>query len=391
MLEIIVLNVGLGDSVVIKTQDNSGCYYSLIDCKKIGESVPSIEFLKKNKITHLNTLFITHLHYDHISGLPDLANYLENEDCTIDNIVIPNLPGDPGDWFFVLEYLYPDTLKTLRKSILESLNKLKNINVKNKADGIPTILTMNFEGNTKPSAWRDHLHKKLDFVALSPNAIDSLAILRSAIKKSGDSGESFNSLCHVFIFRYYVDSIEYLFLFTGDLVGQRNWRNVTNRCLSITNKSILNTLCFFKVSHHGAYQIGLKTCLEKIIAVYRPFLAAISCPANNPKHPSEDTLKFFQNHFENCCIACTNVSAYCQDKLKSPQQINPFLLSAQEELFLDSIKAEKHTSINILQGVCADSFVYKIDRKGLHYLPGSGNSCILTNCEECFNLNKFTF
>lgn len=61
MFKIHVFNVKLGDSLIFETEINGDRFYSIIDCKKIGDKVPIVDFLRKNKICNIQSLFLTQI------------------------------------------------------------------------------------------------------------------------------------------------------------------------------------------------------------------------------------------------------------------------------------------------------------------------------------------
>ena len=50
MFSIHILNVKLGDSIILETELDSRTYYSIIDCKSIGGKTPTVEFLRQRGI-----------------------------------------------------------------------------------------------------------------------------------------------------------------------------------------------------------------------------------------------------------------------------------------------------------------------------------------------------
>ena len=69
-------NVGLGDSIILQTESGLDLKFSIIDCSKSGGVVPVLDFLMANKIKTVCSLFITHYHSDHCSGLLELADFM---------------------------------------------------------------------------------------------------------------------------------------------------------------------------------------------------------------------------------------------------------------------------------------------------------------------------
>ena len=92
MFKIHVLNVKFGDSIILETEVDSKSYFSIIDCKSIERNAPTVQFLRERGIDRIQSLFLTHLHNDHYSGFPQLADYLREVNGTLEYFVSPQLP-----------------------------------------------------------------------------------------------------------------------------------------------------------------------------------------------------------------------------------------------------------------------------------------------------------
>jgi hypothetical protein len=97
MLAIHVFNVGLGDSIILETKIGDKFCYSIIDCKKVGTTTPIVKFLKENNIKNIHSLFLTHFHADHCSGLPQLRDYLLENKGTLEFFISPYLSDERDD------------------------------------------------------------------------------------------------------------------------------------------------------------------------------------------------------------------------------------------------------------------------------------------------------
>lgn len=107
MVDVIFINVGYGDAILIKQEER----YGLIDGGSSilgefqGNRISLQNYLKRESITELDFIIITHIHEDHVCGIAEIINsvkikkfYLpyipkiENaEDILLDKTALPNL------------------------------------------------------------------------------------------------------------------------------------------------------------------------------------------------------------------------------------------------------------------------------------------------------------
>ena len=105
MLVLDFINVGNGDSALIREMENGVQKYAMmVDCGHdalFRDDHPPLEdersrriyagdFLRKNGVTHLNLLLLTHFHRDHIGGLGRVL-----EAVTVDELAASYIP--PAD------------------------------------------------------------------------------------------------------------------------------------------------------------------------------------------------------------------------------------------------------------------------------------------------------
>jgi len=167
-MRIHVLNVGLGDSTVIESEKDGRRYWSLIDCKKIGSITPTVNFLEKNQISHIQSIFISHFHLDHISGLPDLVEYLKAVDGTIEFLVFPPITRSKK---IAEAYIEAQNVSSRAISLAQVIKALHNLKQMKNTSGEQTFRSyLLFEKEPPEIAWKPHYHDGLFFAALSPNA-----------------------------------------------------------------------------------------------------------------------------------------------------------------------------------------------------------------------------
>lgn len=83
MINITFKNVGQGDSILLEWQNNGVSHYGIIDCNTYGNTNPLLDEIISRKVTNLDFIILSHLHYDHYSGLPGILRH-----CIDSNIQI---------------------------------------------------------------------------------------------------------------------------------------------------------------------------------------------------------------------------------------------------------------------------------------------------------------
>lgn len=96
MLLLDFINIGYGDSILIRELNEKSSFAMLIDCGDISvgdggygsQRISAADFLKLEGIMHLDLLVLTHLHRDHIGGVADVLSSV-----TVDALWTPYLPS----------------------------------------------------------------------------------------------------------------------------------------------------------------------------------------------------------------------------------------------------------------------------------------------------------
>lgn len=68
-------NVGQGDSIIIEWDNEGKNNIGIIDCNLYDNNNPVLEYLSQNSITEIEFIILSHFHFDHFSGMPDLFKF----------------------------------------------------------------------------------------------------------------------------------------------------------------------------------------------------------------------------------------------------------------------------------------------------------------------------
>jgi len=330
-MRIHVLNVGLGDSAILESENNGEKFWSLIDCKKYGPTTPAVEFLKTRNIRNIQSIFISHFHLDHISGLPDLADYLESEHVTLEFLVCPPMLKHKR----IVRALMEASNTSIQTNLLDafikalySLSRLKN----NRGEQVERSYFMH-EKDPPEIAWKPQFHEGHSLAAISPNANMLEKVERKTVISQIDPQSSeVNSLSHCLLVRESTRGP--LGFFPGDIEEASVWRFVKNNIGRLTiGKS--NKIGFIKMAHHGAWQEIYSTVLPKLLLdKQHKVVASISCPSGDRYHPHTKTLNILTKRCPNTEIVCTNRSVLFE--FGDEEMLSCGFPSEKEEIFCAS-------------------------------------------------------
>ena len=386
MLKIHVLDVKLGDSVILETGKDGESHYSVIDCKSIEDRTPTVEFLQERGIRHIQSLFLTHPHNDHWSGFPRLVEYLKAVRGTLEYFVSPQIPAELESWRKIIRMSHDQSASKQLTGILRAVSEIQKLPALTHPNKRTMSVRLHYEGDRGEHAWRTHLHPGLFFAPVSPTSEEAFRMIESAFEKARQSNKSVNAISHALLIGYDTNCRRHLGLLTGDLEG-KVWRFVKNRCLNIAGSSIRTQLSFLKVPHHGARNATMEECLGQLIHPGSDFLASVSCPPADPKHPDKRTLIFLKNNFTGCCIACTNISDLCHSQ-GLPSVVKSLLeQSAREAEFLEfALSSRGESSVAITAGACAGDHTLTVTDGGCEVVRGTGLVCGF-NAGGCENIS----
>ncbi len=109
-----LLNVGHGDSLVVKYEEGNVEKWGIIDCHKPNSKTisPTLQLLIENNVTNLEFICLTHPDYDHFSGLEELLKYFSDKQSSV---------------FKFYEYGIHQSIITATLSSKKKINAFKNL------------------------------------------------------------------------------------------------------------------------------------------------------------------------------------------------------------------------------------------------------------------------
>ncbi|SMP39336.1 competence protein ComEC [Sphaerochaeta associata] len=138
MMEVIFINVGYGDAILVKL----GLQYGLIDGGSslpqefVGNRVSLQEFLRKEQVSTLEFVLITHIHEDHVCGIVEILHQVH-----IKRFFLPYLPHISDSKDVVIGSDVPFNLF----AYVKAFNAYKTILSYAKDNTIPCIDVMQFQ------------------------------------------------------------------------------------------------------------------------------------------------------------------------------------------------------------------------------------------------------
>ncbi|MEA3448488.1 MAG: MBL fold metallo-hydrolase [Bacteroidota bacterium] len=83
MIKVTFKNVGQGDSIIIEWNNQGKDGIGIIDCNKKNRINPTVNYLKEKSISNIDFILLSHFHYDHFSGMPELFDYLYYKNISV--------------------------------------------------------------------------------------------------------------------------------------------------------------------------------------------------------------------------------------------------------------------------------------------------------------------
>ena len=316
MITIHILNVGHGDSILIESMHDGKKYWSIVDCKKVGNYCPTINFLKEHNVTAIQSVILTHLHADHHSGIPLLAAYLNANNIPVENSVTPLPTLDANRRVKFINSLFPNNKNAESRNALNALEALDSFK---DANGNPHKAEPPQISRKYTPDWTTLFHPGLEFSFINPCRRTLNDYLDSALTPPADHDSRYkqhNALSMVFMVR--PTGSEDLYIFTGDVCTKPVINTLKRRTERIVGSSFASHIRFLKAPHHGSFKDGLEDFYKDFLHPTKQSVVCVSCPSASTKHPHPDLQRFAISGQKNFRLACTGKSPYCPNSHNQP-------------------------------------------------------------------------
>lgn len=176
-LNIFFFNVGQADSSLILYKDK----VILIDAGNDSDGDKIVEFLKANKITQIDYLIGTHIHEDHIGGIPDIVNnisvktiYMPTNTSTKDNFYEEVLDSIKDNNLSITAINQEDCINLSENFLFKILyvdnNEPKNLN------NASIIIQLEYE--TQKYLFMGDAEKEVENMLLSTGILEDIDVLK---------------------------------------------------------------------------------------------------------------------------------------------------------------------------------------------------------------------
>ena len=269
MIKILFKNVGQGDSILIEWIRDNRYHYGILDSNLYENENPILEEIKSRNITHLDFIIISHLHYDHYSGIAEILDFCITKKITI------------GFFLHTFTNEFAKILDTLFLSQKEQNNTTRLLDNIIKANNDDIIIEMaEVSNNFKPISLFDDV--KLNF--LSPSNKDSLKLASQRVhydSKRSTTPPNFNIMSTIIMLTNESVSV----LLTSDATKKK--------FKELRNTSIKN-IHLVQVPHHGS-KYNLEETFWKKIDKKENCPAVFSVGRSmKDKLPDKEVISFFE-------------------------------------------------------------------------------------------------
>lgn len=260
-------NVGQGDSILIEWENEGKNNIGIIDCNLYDNKNPILDYLSQNSITEIEFIILSHFHYDHFSGMPDLFKY-----CIEKKIKI--------NWF----------LHTLAEHVLQIYDKIFTSKKIEKAvkdffyfyelldKNISNDLSVNF--HTAPFRLAD----KISMLFLGPSEKTGKNIA-TQINRKVNTKEFFYADINKFSTITYIQNNDCSILITSDSV---------KGCYRNLHKFINKEITLIQAPHHGSFANIYPNFWNALVKKDKcPVVFSVGYEPKD-KLPNKETVEFFE-------------------------------------------------------------------------------------------------
>jgi len=231
-------NVGQGDSIILEWDDNGVNRIGIIDCNIYENKNPIVEYLSIKNPKEIEFIVLSHFHYDHFSGMPELFNF-----CIFHNIKIK---------------LFLHTLSPSILNIYDKISKTKKIEQAIK-DFFSTwdIVIKNIENDSEVNFLTEllNLSDSLKMKFIGPSQKYGKIIASQINKRIENKDFSYNDI-NKFSTIIYLCNDNSSILLTADST-QDNFKHITDK--------ITKPLSTIQVPHHGSFPNILSSFWKNIL------------------------------------------------------------------------------------------------------------------------------
>lgn len=362
MLNIHILNVGQGDSIILEYSNEDGTSYGLIDSYVVGNEEPkALEVLRKLGAEKLSFIALTHPHNDHYKGLPDIIrDYKHN---------IENFYSYP----FGAE-LNNESIKKVAKIYRKVASSTDSKTLQQRSKDFINLLVCikKFIGIDK---WESYASYESYLAPVGFKGV-SISVISPPPKVKGPYVEMImkddrsiavekkpNELSLAFSIKYEGHEV----ILGGDTPSDI-WLGHKEYC---RKRGTHINADFVKLPHHGSKADNTKVVLEHLFSGEGERVACIS--ANGRKHPSLKTLQLLKEM--GVSPVCTNFSKHCGNNVialdRALDDIEPRL-----RRFVRTMKDEEKT---LYTQPCKGNITISISDKGVELKTENNIHCFNDN------------
>lgn len=345
MFKIIFKNVGQGDTIILEWGTKKNIKVGFIDCYSKNPAFnPIIEYLKKNKISEIKFIILSHPHTDHFYGLIEVLDYCEKKNIYIEyfihtahyhtDFLNAQLRNRINLNHFAESFLYLNSdqnyLKKLYKKIVEFHDKsILELFVADNLSEIPISKNISLKFLSPSTMGEIRKYFKNTFELGPDNKVTAKV---SSERENNINANLFSSVIQISSNKWHV-------LLTSDATKYSFRRIIKNKHFIKLSNSKLN-IC--QIPHHGSVTNHDSSFWLSIIA--QNTTSSFISVGDRYGHPDCSVIEFFANKTKQ--IHSTNYVGGFKDYFNNLIAGNDLEKSKHYNLILDSISTSPVLSEN---------------------------------------------